>query len=93
MKFSDLFKPKTGPEALVRLALFPFLVLVVGSLVMGVVSNLSNSGILLLMLLCIVISPLAYALREQRRGHRRSPRARRSAERTPLMPREEEEEE
>lgn len=90
MKFSDLFNPKTGPEALVRLALYPLLILIIGSLAGTIVGQLNGADSLLLMLIFILMSPVAYVLRERRQGRRREPRTRRGAERTPLVPPEEE---
>ena len=93
MRFSDLFNPKTGPEAIVRLAVYPFLILIIGSLASTIVGRLNGTDSLLLMLFFILMSPVAYVLRERRQGHRQEPRTRRGAERTPLLPNEEEGEE
>lgn len=93
MRFRDFFDIKKGPETIIRLALYPLFILIVGCLVMGLVSRMNNTELLLGMVFLVLLSPLAYVLREQRRGHRQLPRARRGAERTPLMPHEEDVEE
>lgn len=90
MKFSDLLSPKTGPEAIVRLAIIPFLIVIVGYIVMGILSQMSSADILLGMLLLLFLSPLAYGLRKHRRGHRQENKPRRGAERTPSLPHDEE---
>ena len=92
MRFSDLFNPNTGPEAIARLAVYPFLILVIGSLASTIAGQLNGTDSLLLMLFFILMSPLAYVLRERRQGRRQLPRTRRGAERTPLLPPNEEEE-
>lgn len=89
MRFSDLLNPKTAPETLVRLALYPLFILIIGSLVMGATSQLSNTDVLLALFFFILMSPLAYLIREQRERHRQHRRPRRGVERTPLVPPEE----
>ncbi len=90
MRFSDFLDPKTGPEAIVRLAIIPFLIVIAGCTVMGFLSQMSNADILLGMLFLLLLSPLAYALRKHRRGHREESKLRRGAERTPSLPHDEE---
>jgi hypothetical protein len=91
MRFSDFLNPKTGPEAIVRLSLLPLVVLAVGSLTMTILSELTAAEFLLAMLFFLLMSPLAYAIRERRQGHRQQQRTRQGAERIPLLPPEEEE--
>jgi hypothetical protein len=92
MRFSDFLDPKRGPEALMRLALYPLLILVTGSLVIGIAGQLGAADLLLGLLLLVLASPLAYVIREARQDRREEPRTRRGAERTPLLPQDEEEE-
>lgn len=89
MRLSDFLNPKTGPEAIVRLAICPFLIVIVGGALMGFVSQMNNTAVLLVVLLLLLLIPLAYALRKQRRGHRQERRPHRGAERTPLLPHDE----
>lgn len=90
MQFSDFLDPRKGPETLVRLALYPLLVLVVGSLAITILSQLNAGELLGGMVFLMLVSPLAYLIREHRRGHRQQPQTRRGAERTPLPPQNEE---
>ena len=92
MRFSDFLDPKSGPEALVRLALYPLLILVIGSLVISVVSQLRAADLVLALLFLLLVSPLAYLIREARRDRRQESRTRRGTERTPLVPHNEEDE-
>lgn len=91
MRFGDFLDFKRGPEALVRFALFPLLVLVIGSLLIPLLSRLNSGEFLAAVLFLMLVSPLAYVIRERRQGRRQEPRARRGAERTPLPPQEEDE--
>jgi hypothetical protein len=86
MRFNDLLNPKTGPEALVRLALYPLFFLVIGSLAITIMSQLKATDLLLALLFLIMLCPLAYVIREHRQAQRQTPRTRRGAERTPLPP-------
>lgn len=86
MRFEDLLNPKTGPEALVRFALYPLFILVVGSLTITILSQLRATELLLAMLFLVLMSPIAYVVREHRRAQRQPIRTRRGAERTPLPP-------
>ena len=86
MRFRDFFDFNKGPETIVRLALYPLFILIVGCLVIGLVSQMSNEDILLGTLFLILMSPLAYFIRESRKRRTRRRMSRRGAERTPLMP-------
>jgi len=87
MRFSDLIDPRRGPEALVRLALYPLIVLVVFAALSEILSQLPP---LLVFLAFIFLSPVAYLIRKARRGRTERQGARRGAERTPLLPHNEE---
>ena len=85
MRFSDLINPERGPSALLRLALYPLVLLVVCQLVATILSQLRAVDLLLLFLGLVFVSPFAYLIRESRRGRSRQG-SRRGTERTPLLP-------
>ncbi len=93
MKLDDFLDPERGPEALVRLAACALVIVVVGGLVATILSQLRATDLLLAMLFLAIMSPVAYAVRKKRLGHDDHPRARRGAERTPLVPPMEDDEE
>ena len=68
MRFSDLFNPERGPAALLRLALYPLVLLVVCQLVATILSQLRAVDLLLIFLGLVFVSPVAYLIREARRG-------------------------
>lgn len=90
MRFRDLLDPQRAPSALMKLALG----LVVLSLVLQFVCCFLRQASPLtgLTLLCVFlfVSPLAYVIRQWRRGGRPPRVGRRGAERTPLLPQHEE---
>jgi hypothetical protein len=90
MCLSDFFDLERGPAALVKLALCPLIILLVFSLVTTVLSQLPPEAELGLFCLLLFVSPLAYFIREARRGRPERQGARRGAERTPLLPQNEE---
>jgi hypothetical protein len=92
MSFSDFIDLKKGPESLVKLALCPLAVLIAGHLVLTLLSQLSTVDLLLIFLLLTFTSPLAYLIRKHREGHMPAQGRRRGAERTPLLPPDEEDE-
>ncbi len=91
MRFDDLIDPGRGTTALVKLTLYPLILLVVFSLVLGVLAQLPPLAGLGLFVLVLLLSPLAYFIRKARQGRPERQGARRGAERTPLLPQEEEE--
>jgi hypothetical protein len=90
MRFGDFLDPERGPEKVVRLALYPLILAIVLQLITSFVRALPAAAGLGLFLILIVMSPLAYLIRERRRGSTRREGARRGAERTPLLPTNEE---
>jgi len=86
MRFSDLINPERGPASLLRLALYPLVLLVVCQLVATILSRLRAVDLLLLFLGLVFVSPLAYLIRESRRGRPQRQGSRRGTERTPLLP-------
>jgi uncharacterized membrane protein YfcA len=90
MRFDDLFDLQRGPEALVRSAFYPLVLLLVCSLVLGLLAKLPPEAMLGLLCMLLFLSPAAYFIRKSRQGHSGDRGARRGAERTPLLPRNEE---
>ncbi len=86
MRLNDLLDPERGPATLVKLAIYPLIFVVACEVVIGLVSRLSVIDTFLVFLFLIMLSPLAYLIR-QTRGH--GPQrggGRRGGERTPLLP-------
>ena len=92
MRFSDLIDPERGPAALLRLALYPLVLLVICQIVAAIFSQLRAIDLLLIFLGLLIASPEAYLIRESRRGRPQHQGSRRGAERTPLLPPNEEHE-
>ena len=86
MRLSDFLNPERGPAALLRLAFYPLVLLVVCQLVATILSQLRAVDLLLMFLGLAVVSPVAYLVRESRRGRPQLQASRRGAERTPLLP-------
>ena len=86
MRFSDLINPERGPAALLRLALYPLILLAICQLVATILSRLRAVDLLLIFVGLFCVSPLAYLIREARRGRPQRQGSRRGAERTPLLP-------
>lgn len=92
MDWSYLTNPEKGLKSLIRLTLVPLILLVLLQLIVVILTQLSALELLGLLVFFALVSPAAYLIREGRLG--RSPEApRRGAERTPLLPLDEEEEE
>jgi len=86
MRLNDLIDPERGPEALVKLAAYPLIVLVVCSSVLMLVAQLPAMAVLGALFLLVTASPLAYKIREARRHRPERGGRRGGAERTPLLP-------
>ena len=86
MRFRDLLHPERGPKALLRLAFYALVVVVVFSVLSMIVNQLNGTDFFLGFLAIVLISPVAYFIRESRRRRPRQHISRRGAERTPLMP-------
>lgn len=80
------------PEALVRFAVYPLVVLVAGGAFVELLGQLRMLDLVLVFLLFLLASPLAYLIRNARRGQAPHHGARRGAERTPVLPHDHEEE-
>jgi hypothetical protein len=89
MRLSDLFNLERGPEALVKLAFYPLILVVVFSLVLALLAELPPEAVFGLFCLFLFLSPLAYFVRRARQGGPRE-RGTRGAERTPILPQNEE---
>lgn len=87
MNLNDL-----NPENLVRFAVYPLVVLIVGGACVALLQQLGTRDLLLMFLLMLLASPLAYLIRNARRGQGQHRVARRGAERTPMLPHNHEEE-
>jgi hypothetical protein len=85
MRFGDLFDPEKGPESLVKLALVPLIIFIVFQVVVCLLTQLTPGDELMAFVCLIAVSPVAYWIRERRRGRPRR-EARRGAERTPVLP-------
>lgn len=85
MRLGDLIDPEKGPESLIKLALIPLIIVVVFQFVVCLLAQLSPADELLAFVCLIAVSPVAYWVREHRRGRPRR-EARRGTERTPVLP-------
>ena len=85
MRFVDFFDPEKALASLIKLAIMLLIVVIAFQLVVCLLAQLSSAHELLAFLFLIAVSPLAYWVRELRRGRPRR-EARRGAERTPVLP-------
>jgi predicted permease len=85
MRFGDLIDPEKGVESLIKLALVPLIIFIVFQVVVCLLAQLSPADELMAFVFLIAVSPVAYWVREQRRGRPRR-EARRGTERTPVLP-------
>lgn len=83
MQFADLDR---AANSLVLLALYPLILLVVCSLAAALLAELPAAAELGLVCLLVFLCPIAYLVREERQGGPQRQHARRGAERTPLLP-------
>jgi membrane protein implicated in regulation of membrane protease activity len=77
---------------LITIALLPFVLLCMLEFILAILRQLPIWDLALLFLLLAIASPVAYWLRQSRGRARPREGAKRGAERTPLLPRHEEEE-
>jgi hypothetical protein len=86
MKLRDLLHPERGPGALLQLAFYALVVAVAFSALSMIVNQMNGADLFLVFLGLVLLSPLAYFIRESRRHRPQRYMSRRGAERTPLMP-------
>jgi hypothetical protein len=86
MRLGDLFDIEKGPAALVKLAVFALVLVIVFQAIASLFSQISSVDLLMFFVFLIFMSPIAHWIREARLGHSRHEGARRGAERTPLLP-------
>ena len=87
MNLNDL-----NPENLLRFAVYPLVVLIVGGACVALLGQLGTLDLLLMFLFFLLASPLAYLIRNARHGQGQHQGARRGAERTHVLPQNHEEE-
>ncbi len=92
MRFGDLVNPERGPRTLLKLVLFPLILLIVFRFVLCSLTQLPPEAGFVLLCIMLLLSPLAHLIRRSRQGRPQQQRTRRGAERTPLVPRNEEDE-
>ncbi len=91
MNLHDLFSPERAGAFAFKLFCIILCLLALPSLLATLLPQLTGTQLFGLVLLCLLVSPIAYVIRE--RQHRRPVHraARRGAERTPLQPQNEDE--
>ncbi len=90
MRFGDLVNPERGPRTLLKLVLFPLILLIVFQFVLCSLTRLPLEAGFVLLCIMLLLSPLAYLIRQSRQGRPRGQRPRGGAERTPLLPQDQE---
>src|SRR6266853_1424413 len=90
VRLNDLFDLENGPAALLKLALYPLILIVICQTVTVLLCRLSIAGILGAFAFLLLVSPLAYFIRKARGHGGERGGGRRGAERTPVLPTNEE---
>lgn len=72
--------------SLIKLSVCPFLILVVSLVVTTLLNQLPALVQLALLVMLLLLSPIAYTIRQNRNAGSRTSTSRRGAERTPLLP-------
>jgi predicted lipid-binding transport protein (Tim44 family) len=85
MRFSDLTNIDRAKGVFINLIGGLFVLIAVGNLLCQVAMHLTFLGALAFLVFLMLLSPVAYLIRERRRPSRPE-RSRAGAERTPLMP-------
>ena|ERR1700682_3292669 len=90
VRLNDLFDLDKGPAALLKIALYPLIIVVVCQALTVLLCKLSVAGTLVALAFLLLLSPLAYFIREARGHGRERGGGRRGTERTPVLPTNEE---
>jgi Ca2+/H+ antiporter len=90
MRLRDLLDPERALAALMKLALALILVAVGLQLFVCMVRQIAPAAGFVMLCVFLLLSPLAYFIRQKRQGISQRSGARRGAERTPLLPQNEE---
>jgi len=90
VRLNDLFDLENGSAALLKLALYPLVLIVICQALFALLCRLSIAGMLVAFASLLLISPLAYFIREARGHGRERGGGRRGTERTPVLPTNEE---
>lgn len=90
MRLRDLLDPERVLAISMKLAVCLILFSVVLQLAVCIVRQVAPVAGLVLLCVLVLSSPLAYLIRQKRLGRTRESGARRGAERTPLLPHDEE---
>ena len=90
MRLDDLLDPERGISFLLKLALCLIMASILLQLVACLVRQISPAAELGMLCVFFLLSPLAYFIRRCRQGGKRRHEGRRGAERTPILPQNEE---
>ena len=90
MRLRDLLDPERALSILMKLAIFLILLSVFLQCVACLLQQVSPSAEFAVLCVFFLLSPLAYLIRRIRQGRPQRPGPRRGAERTPLLPQNEE---
>ena len=90
MRFRDLLDPERALSILMKLALCLIVLSILLQFLCCALRQISPLAELEILCIFLLVSPLAYFIREWRKGGRPPRTARRGAERTPLLPQHEE---
>ncbi len=90
MRLRDLLDPERALSILMKLAIFLILLSVFLQCVACLLQQVSPSAEFAVLCVFFLLSPLAYLIRRIRQGRPQQSGARRGAERTPLLPQNEE---
>lgn len=86
MRFRDLLNPEHASALLVKLAITLILVAVGLQLFVCMLRQIAPAAGFVMLCVFLLLSPLAYFIRRKRQGLPQRSGARRGAERTPLLP-------
>lgn len=90
MRLSDLLDPERVISFLMKLALCLIMLSILLQFVVCLLRQISPAAEFGMLCMFLLLSPLAYFIRRWRQGGKRRPEGRRGAERTPMLPQNEE---